>query len=358
MSVMRESVFSLYILKAVSAVLIVFIHLPGIGLEATVLQPLMRIGVPCFFMITGYFLIDWESVLQSQRDNIFHSCSSSRRVIEQIYKVLVLTVKINIIYWFLLALKRYVYDCPIFSFDITSSNDYIKLLRILFVGDVIDSVFWYLTSLWEALVVIYFLLKVFRGDSNKTFKFLFLCTPLLLFCSILFNRYSFLMDTEFDISISRNFLLVAIPCITLGMSARKYKERLMVKRNTLDSLLVTTVILAYVEFGLLHIFDISGSGADFNMMTYPLAFLCFLFCCNHHRLGFIPKYIEDHLVKIGKFYSGPIYLYHSFTYHVLFLLTMLVPFLRYTLNAETVILVIIVTIITSQRIKDYATDRL
>lgn len=182
---MRESVLSLYILKAVSAVLIVFIHLPGIGFEATVLQPLMRIGVPCFFMITGYFLIDWESVLQSQRDNIFHQCSSSRRVIEQIYKVLVLTVKINIIYWFLLALKRYVYDCPIFSFDITSSNDYIKLLRILFVGDVIDSVFWYLTSLWEALVVIYFLLKVFRGDSNKTFKFLFLCTPLLLFCSIL-----------------------------------------------------------------------------------------------------------------------------------------------------------------------------
>lgn len=353
---MRENVSSLYILKAVSAVLIVFIHLPGIGLEATVLQPLMRIGVPCFLMVTGYFLIDWESVFQSSSTSLLYS--SSQRVGKQVYKVLKLTMKVNLIYFSLLILKRYVYGYPLFSFDIASSNDYIKLLRVLFVGDVIDSVFWYLTSLWEALIVIYFLLKAFRGDSSKTFRFLFLCTPLLLFCSVLFNRYSFLVNTEFDISISRNFLFVAIPCITLGMSARRYKDRLMVKRNILDFLLVITGIMAYMEFGLLHIYDINGSGADFNLMTYPLAFLCFLFCCNHHRLWFIPRHIEDHIVKIGKFHSSPIYLYHSFTYHVFFLLTMFIPFMKYTLNAEVIIFVIIFAVFTSQRIKDYATDRL
>ncbi len=53
---------SLYILKAICSFLIVFIHLPGIAFEATILQPLMRIGVPVFFMISGYFLISDKSI--------------------------------------------------------------------------------------------------------------------------------------------------------------------------------------------------------------------------------------------------------------------------------------------------------
>ena len=46
-----------YILKAFCACWVVFLHLPGISKESLLFLPFLRIAVPCFFMISGYYLV-------------------------------------------------------------------------------------------------------------------------------------------------------------------------------------------------------------------------------------------------------------------------------------------------------------
>ena len=51
-----QSINSLYILKFIAACLIIIIHVPTIK----ILLPISRLAVPCFFMISGYFLYDQD----------------------------------------------------------------------------------------------------------------------------------------------------------------------------------------------------------------------------------------------------------------------------------------------------------
>ena len=50
----RKSISSLYVLKAICAFLVVIIHFPM--KYGYYFYPIVRIAVPCFFMISGYFL--------------------------------------------------------------------------------------------------------------------------------------------------------------------------------------------------------------------------------------------------------------------------------------------------------------
>lgn len=52
----KESIASLYVLKALCAFGIVILHAP-IGVLTVPLRLLASVTVPIFFMITGYFLI-------------------------------------------------------------------------------------------------------------------------------------------------------------------------------------------------------------------------------------------------------------------------------------------------------------
>lgn len=57
---------SLYILKAICALFVVFLHIPSISLEGAVLQPLLRIAVPCFLMISGYYIVSDRKIREEK----------------------------------------------------------------------------------------------------------------------------------------------------------------------------------------------------------------------------------------------------------------------------------------------------
>lgn len=54
-SSLDQRISSLYVLKAICAFLVVVCHIP-FDWAMPFLEPLRRIAVPVFFMITGYFL--------------------------------------------------------------------------------------------------------------------------------------------------------------------------------------------------------------------------------------------------------------------------------------------------------------
>lgn len=96
----REEIPGLNALKFLCAIMVVGIHIPF------VLQPhliaIYRIAVPIFFMISGYFLVNTEGVITTQR-------------IKRVFiKVLILAITANVIYYIfkLIIFHRYTY--PLF----------------------------------------------------------------------------------------------------------------------------------------------------------------------------------------------------------------------------------------------------
>lgn len=64
----KESIASLYVLKALCAFGVVILHSP-IGVLTAPIQLIASITVPIFFMITGYFLYTDDAMVLNQRLN-------------------------------------------------------------------------------------------------------------------------------------------------------------------------------------------------------------------------------------------------------------------------------------------------
>nr|WP_302830143.1 acyltransferase family protein [uncultured Bacteroides sp.] len=68
---MKKEIQSIYVLKAICALLVVGIHVPS--MLTNPLSPITRMAVPCFFMISGYFIVsnkeNWldDKLLKSHR---------------------------------------------------------------------------------------------------------------------------------------------------------------------------------------------------------------------------------------------------------------------------------------------------
>lgn len=325
---------SIYILKAICSFLIVFIHLPGIAFEATILQPLMRIGVPVFLMISGYFLISDKNI-------------SEAKVVKQLKKITVLTITTNGFYIALHLIRNVVLNYPTINPQWTSIGFWI---RTILIGDNIDSILWYLNAYIEALLIIWCMLKLFTPE--KVNRILFFMTPILLITSVLLNRYSFLIDNTFDIAVSRNAISIAIPCITLGAIANVYKD-LFSKISNMTIIITVISAIAYLEYALLYIFDLNGSGADFNILTFPLAFSIFIYCILNPNLSIQPRQLHNRLIYIGKNYSSKIYLYHSLTWGIIVILgsTYDSYIIRLIMNAESIIAIILAISFLKHKLK-------
>lgn len=317
---------SLYILKAVCAFLIVFIHLPGLWYEAVVLQPLLRVGVPVFLMISGYFIASKNNKIDITR------------VSRQLKKVVLLNISVYAVYIVFQIIRNIVLGLPTVNPKWLNIN---FILRMIFVGDNIDSILWYMTAYIEALVVLWILLRLFSYNTvRRTLSIIF---PVLLLLAIIYNRYSFLIGYKYDIAISRNVLTVALPCMYMGILVRNY-QKVIKSMKRIKIILAACIILAYVEYAILHIYDINGSGADFNIMTFPLAFMVFLYCVLRPHADFVPKRLRMMLINIGKNNSADIYLYHSLIWLILAFIIFISQnnFMKLMANAEVVTLIVLI----------------
>lgn len=331
---LKKEIPLLYVLKAVCALLIVFIHLPSAFGLAIVLQPLMRIGVPVFFMISGYFLASSSGL-------------SIVNIKRQLWKILCLILQVYTVYIGFMIFRNLFQGYPLIN-PHWLTWDFI--IRLLLVGDNVDSVLWYLTAYAESLLVLWISLKII-GERKTRYLGIILIIPLLLL-AILFNRYSeFVLGRIFDIAISRNAITVALPCLMLGAMVRIRYGRLP-SLFKIRPLIIILFILAYVEYALLYLMEIDGSGADFNMFTFPLAFAVFLYCVLRSTQLLPSNKIILTLAYIGKNNSADIYLYHSLVWQIFSLL--LFPLIStsrpYIANAEFIILVVLILSIVKNKL--------
>ena len=157
--------------------------------------------------------------------------------------------------------------------------------------------------------------------------------------SVLLNRYSFILtDQVLDTAISRSALFCAFPSVLMGIYI-KIQVKINVLKN-IKSFFFLISVFAYLELLLLSLYDVNGSGADYNMMTYPLAIVSILLCIKF-PIPNVSKRLKNPLIIIGQKFATNIYLFHILVFSILEVAFLLgVKSLAFQ-NAESVILIII-----------------
>ncbi len=270
----RAEIPSLYALKALCALFVVIIHTNMIGKEA--LSPLVRIAVPVFYIITGYFLYT---------GNAENECAKAWKWTK---KAFFLALGLNIIYFFFSS----------FTSGEWQTRTYRGLIRAVITGTDFAEHLWYLTALWEALIAFIILRKYFA-------QLLPYCIPLIAL-NLILGRYYFIIDPSpypLETAIRLNFLAVALPCLITGYCIRRWEKRILQIRHPAVYMLLFLLLL-YAETSILNYLEINNN-VSYCIFTLPLAvtfFICFLRSSIN---------IPQSIVTLGKYHSANIYYYHA-----------------------------------------------
>lgn len=271
------------ILKLVCAVFVMIIH---IGAPfARYYEPVIRCGVPCFFIISGYFLYVQTGFVEKLRTSI---C--------RIFSVLLWSTFVFFLYSLFLSLKTGDFSAFLFPPD--------RVMRIILFN---DSVFgfhlWYLLAYLYVLVIFYFLAKY-----RIRLSFLFILVPFLLTGSCVFGKYSvWVVGHELPCYLTRNFLFAGIPYFSIGVWLKKNSGWL--QQNASARLFIFWGMMLFLILSVLEKWILCQTGmvdiqGDYYVCTpFLSAFLFLYFVCR--------KPISDNvLARTGRQDSLYLYIYH------------------------------------------------
>lgn len=284
-----HEILGLQILKLICAFFVVEIHFNSSA--NILLSPITRIAVPIFFMITGYFLIDKDGLIQSNK------------IRAAILKNIKLYVFVTIIY--LLYDLIWIRNFSFFQ-RFTHTSFWIDYI---FIGDKSRHM-WYIIALIESLIIIYI------GYKLKLKKFVWLVIPLCLLLNFALGKYNFLFEKygiPNDLILSRNAITTGIPFILTGILIRRYEYKL-------PSLQLILLFLVIVIAGLytehFYLSSATISIGDMICFTVPAAIFVFIaFLRFNPNSAFYYK-----LAEYGKFYSMDIYFWHPLLASILSIL--------------------------------------
>lgn len=269
----RREIPSLHVLKALCALFVVMIHIPFYGQHA--FSPIIVCAVPCFFLISGYFLYSEEIVKVREK------------LRKGLKKIFIAILAINAVYVFWRVMQG-------------NSPSWKQIADIFITGTRINLPLWYLTAYAWAIVLLLFFVR----KSDRALYFF----PFFILACLLMGRYNFVFfhGIGFAFCVRGNALTIALPIVSLGYLLHKYEVRLLSFRH-LNILPVIVIVLSYIELYLLERFAINNS-TSYLVCTLPLACSLFLLALKHKDF-YVPFVCE-----IGKIHSANIYYFHILTW--------------------------------------------
>ncbi len=302
----QAPISSLFVLKAICAFLVVACHTP-----MTILPVHIRdIAVPIFFMITGFFLYS---------EDIQRSIDKSKGYIK---KSLLLVLAFSSFYAFLEPL------------DFTGLLNYKLFIRWLFISipSRLGGPIWYLVSLFWGLLFFRFYLKLFKG---RGIAFLIL----LMFLGLIQGRYKWLVFGGESSYFVFNFVVQALPTLSIGYLIRKHQARIL-KFNYIFEIIIVLYLLSIIEQYLLKNYSNGLATIGFGAMTMPLSAGIFVLALQYPQFG-----KSSYLEKIGKDYSANIYYWHmAFVWLIEVVLLSNIPFYKEIGTIEVFILALLFSI--------------
>lgn len=198
---------------------------------------------------------------------------------------------------FLLAFVcNVVYAIPCICVDPYTYLSPSRWFYTLFVsGGGICYVLWYLTALWQGLLIF----ALLRKYVPRT---LYLLPLLYILIYLMRNSGSFLVPFTIDIGIGRNSILTTLPFLSVGYFMHMYEDTL-VKIRYLKVIYVFTIVVAFIEC-LIYTKVFRHYSCLFNFTTFPLIVMSMLLCIKN------PDYKLPILNEIGRKHSANIYYFH------------------------------------------------
>lgn len=215
---------SIDVLKFLCAVFVVFIHTEWKYQD--LLQPIIRCAVPCFLIISGYFLFDKDGIKP-----------------ERLKRNLIRLTKITL--W---ATLFFIVWKEIMAIHGTGT------LFIPSLKDVANWVFFnedpFAPHLWYLFAYLYALLIIKVVNKYNKWKVLYFITPALLLVDLAFGSYSRLLwDRAYSDFYVRNFLFVALPYFAIGTMVKRLTNNVDItsKKNIIIGCTILLTIAAYLE---------------------------------------------------------------------------------------------------------------
>ena len=188
----RKPISSLYVAKALAALLVVIGHIP-LGTFKDWVYPLTLSAVPIFFLISGYFLYtpNEEEV--------------ARRAWHSIKKIAPILAGLTCFYWIILL--------PNHGNTVRSWE---QIWHFLVYGQLTTVHLWFLMAMLQAQVIFMFLIRWHLG------KYLWLLIPLML-TALIWGKYSFLLSAYNGQSLIYvfNSISYALPFMSAGYLLKK-----------------------------------------------------------------------------------------------------------------------------------------
>ena len=275
----KKDITSIYMLKAICAACVVYLH-TWYANEYIFL--FSKLAVPIFYSISGYFLFNIDSYFKDET------------MIRQIKKTIKLIVFSNLLYIiFYSTIWVFTDRVPI----IIDSPTYI--LTWIFIGANLAPPLWYLNAYVEALISIYIFVRILNFG-----KYLPLLGFICFISSLLLGRYSYLINLSITKDwIFTNFLTISIPFIILGMYLKRYEQKLI---SHCWSIFILSLLLFIVEIECYKkIYSFGGIG--YNAITSFLLVAAILIICLKYKNY---NFNNNIMCIIGKSYSLQIFIMH------------------------------------------------
>lgn len=263
-TVIRSSAID--ILKAISALLVIFIHTGFPGFAGTYVVAISRMAVPIFLLISGYF---------------FPAMLVNGKVLPYMRKLCMLSLGAMIFYAF------------VFQVNIEETFTLYRLKKLIvmslpFAGDHL----WYLFSLLNVLVLLWFSEKI--GIRHYLYYLIFILLLANYFLSFYpeFWRY-------------RNFLFTSLPYFLIGAYIRERNLTFRLSLKSFISVLIVELILMYIELLVYEYYNFQVV-RDHYLMTFVMSLTVFIYTinCSYNK--------ENFLSILGRKYSAYIYIFHMF----------------------------------------------
>ena len=255
----RKPIPSLYNLKVMAALMVIFIHAQTFMAPAVsaVVVPVCRVAVPLFFMITGYFFYAADpSILTT------HARRSAVKLLK------------------LAAVATFVYFA--WTVGVQGWSEAVggvftakRLLALCLLGTPL-----YGDHLWFvfAELVVVAMAPLFARIRPR---FLFAAMAVLLCLNLLlFGKYKFLTGSGCSESYARNWLFMGLPFFWMGWLIKKCENKIRLTKYSLSGGVILLVFLTIVEH-----WALSGVGSKVQSDLYlttlvlsPAVFLLFLRC--------------------------------------------------------------------------------
>lgn len=281
---------ALYTLEGIACILIVIHHCNFPGILGFALDTIARIGVPIFFMVSGYFNYN----------------SDSKRIKNKIFKQLKL---------FALIYLFYIIYCNIENILINGKETILNYNMQIFT---IRHLIWFILSnrlfeiaihLWflPALVYCYAIKIIFNKYPRlKNYKILLIVLPVIkLIIDMLLIKFKIFNGYQ-----TRNWLFVGLPFFFLGdfIKEREYSVLKIDNKKIYIGLIISslTLIIERIVFKVLF-----STSLQVFTSIYFICLLLFLWCINNQN-----KTISI-IEKIGIEYSLDIYLWHILIIYLL-----------------------------------------